>query len=60
MKKRRALAILHLTVFIWGFTGILGKEIDLPAFQLVWWRMLIAGAAIGLWALFSRKALNTT
>lgn len=60
MKKRRALAILHLTVFIWGFTGILGKEIDLPAFQLVWWRMLIAGVAIGAWALFSRKALNTT
>jgi drug/metabolite transporter (DMT)-like permease len=57
MKKNRALIILHITVFIWGFTGILGKEIDLPAFQLVWWRMMIAALAMLIWAWFSRKSL---
>jgi len=26
--RRNALLLLHLTVFIWGFTGILGKLIQ--------------------------------
>ena len=33
---------LHFVVLIYGFTAILGKLIDLPATQLVWYRMLIA------------------
>lgn len=33
---------LHLIVFIWGFTAILGKKISLDAIPLVWWRMTIA------------------
>ncbi len=38
----RNLVILHLTVFVWGFTGILGALISTPATQLVWYRVLIA------------------
>lgn len=38
----RNLLILHLTVFVWGFTGILGALISIPATQLVWYRVLIA------------------
>lgn len=33
---------LHAIVLIWGFTGILGKEISLNAVPLVFWRTLIA------------------
>jgi drug/metabolite transporter (DMT)-like permease len=33
---------LHLIVFIWGFTAILGKLITLDALPLVWFRMLLA------------------
>lgn len=33
---------LHLLVFIAGFTAILGKEISISAFHLVWYRMVIA------------------
>jgi drug/metabolite transporter (DMT)-like permease len=33
---------LHLIVFIWGFTAILGKLISLDALPLVWWRMSLA------------------
>lgn len=33
---------LHLIVFIWGFTAILGKLITLEAMPLVWYRMLFA------------------
>lgn len=34
--------ILHLTVVIWGFTGILGKLINMPSSSIVLDRMLIA------------------
>ncbi len=40
---------LHGIVFIWGFTAILGKLIDLPSEQLVWWRMGLAW--VGLWVI---------
>lgn len=33
---------LHLIVFIWGFTAILGALISLDALPLVWYRMLLA------------------
>jgi drug/metabolite transporter (DMT)-like permease len=33
---------LHLIVFIWGFTAILGALISLDALPLVWFRMLLA------------------
>lgn len=33
---------LHLAVFLFGFTGILGKLILLPALILVWWRSLLS------------------
>ena len=36
------LLILHGTVFIWGFTGILGALISVSAVYLVWYRLLIA------------------
>ncbi len=38
----RSLIILHITVFIWGFTGILGELITISAVPLVWYRVLIA------------------
>jgi len=31
---------------LWGFTAILGKLITLPAFPLVWWRLLLVTAAL--------------
>lgn len=40
--RNRNLIVLHLTVFIWGFTGILGALISIAAPQLVWYRVLIA------------------
>lgn len=33
---------LHLIVFIWGFTAILGALISLDALPLVWYRMLLS------------------
>jgi len=43
------LIILHFTVFIWGFTGILGELISISAVQLVWYRVLIASVTLFLY-----------
>lgn len=34
-------ALMHLTVFVWGFTAILGKAISISAIPLVWYRLLV-------------------
>ncbi|PZR15375.1 MAG: hypothetical protein DI536_07940 [Archangium gephyra] len=34
-------ALMHLTVFVWGFTAILGKAISVSAIPLVWYRLLV-------------------
>lgn len=34
-----ALAVLHVSVFLAGFTGLFGKLITLPETMLVWWRL---------------------
>lgn len=51
MDRRQALLLLHLTVFLWGFTGVFGRLIDQPADQLVYVRTLIAigGLVIASW-----------
>ncbi len=38
--------MLHFIVLIWGFTGILGKLIDLDFYKIVFFRMLIAGITL--------------
>ncbi|MCC6753620.1 MAG: DMT family transporter [Saprospiraceae bacterium] len=40
--RKKAYLQLHLAVFLFGFTGILGKLILLPALTLVWWRSLLS------------------
>jgi drug/metabolite transporter (DMT)-like permease len=45
-----ALLRMHVAVFIWGFTGVLGRAINLNEGLLVWWRLLIT--TISLWILF--------
>lgn len=39
--KQQSYLYLHIAVFLFGFTGILGALIELPAVTLVWWRALI-------------------
>ncbi len=39
---------MHAAIFLWGFTGLLGKLIDLNEGMLVWYRMLISSVAIGI------------
>lgn len=38
---RRAHVLMHVTVFIWGFTAILGRLISLHAIPLVFYRLVV-------------------
>jgi drug/metabolite transporter (DMT)-like permease len=51
---------LHLLVFIWGFTAILGALISVDAIPLVWYRMLFAVVFILIYFLIKKKSLKTT
>jgi len=44
--ENRAYAELHLAVFLWGFTAILGDIISLNAVTLVWWRVLLTSLSL--------------
>jgi len=54
------LLILHFTVFIWGFTGILGKLITISAVQLVWYRVLIASVSLFLYFNFNKTTFKVS
>lgn len=47
---KKALLQLNAAVFLWGFTGVLGRLISLNETWLVWYRLLIT--VISLWLLY--------
>ena len=56
--RRQALVLLHITVFIWGWTGILGKWIDQGALHIVYVRCAIACIGLLVVALWMRRPLS--
>ena len=52
--QRNSLLVMHLIVIILGLTGILGKLIEASSTILVWYRMLIAFIALGLYLLLQK------
>lgn len=50
----KSYVLLHLIVFIWGFTAILGALISLDALPLVWWRMSLAVFFILIYVLIKK------
>lgn len=51
---------LHLIIFIWGFTAVLGALISLDAIPLVWFRMLFAVGFLLLYFIYKKKNLRIT
>jgi drug/metabolite transporter (DMT)-like permease len=49
--------VLHIIVLIFGFTGILGREIEMDAIKLVWFRVLIASVTLLVFAPLLKKSL---
>lgn len=60
INTNKNLLILHFTVFIWGFTGILGALISVDAVQMVWYRVLIATITLLVYFKFSKTSLKVT
>lgn len=48
---KKALLQLNIAVFLWGFTGVLGRIITLDQTWLVWYRLLIT--VVSLWLLYA-------
>ncbi len=44
----RAHLLMHGTVLVWGFTAILGRLISLSAIPLVWYRLVVVVAVMGV------------
>ena len=57
-QTKKNLLILHFTVLIWGFTGVLGKVISIDAVLLVWYRVLIATSTLFAWFLITKKNIK--
>ncbi|MBC7641457.1 MAG: DMT family transporter, partial [Flavobacterium sp.] len=49
---------LHLIVFIWGFTAVLGALIKIKEAHLVWFRMLYASIFLLAYLLFTKKSFR--
>jgi len=52
--------LLHFTVLIWGFTGVLGELIAVPAMHLVWYRVLIAAFALFVYFTVKGKSIHVS
>ena len=51
---------LHLIVLIFGLTGVLGKLISIESYLLVWYRLIIALAAILIYFAITKFSLKIT
>jgi len=58
--KLKSYLHLHLIVFIWGFTAILGKLLTIDAIPLVWYRMLLASILILIYIKYKKISLDIT
>src|SRR5579862_5323024 len=54
---KKAYLQLHISIFLWGFTGIFGRAIDLKEVLLVWYRLIITVGVLALVA-YARKNIQ--
>lgn len=57
-ERHRNILLLHFTILIWGFTGVLGQLISIPAIHLVWYRVLIAAVTLFIYFLCIGKSIK--
>ena len=56
--KLKSYITLHLIVFIWGFTAVLGALLSIDAGAIVWYRMLLASGFLGLYIIYKKKSFQ--
>ncbi len=52
---RKAYIQMHVAIFLWGFTGVLGRLITLSEWVLVWYRLLLTVISLLIIHLFNRQ-----
>lgn len=52
---RSALVQMHLSVLLWGITGVLGRSIDLSEGVLVWYRLLLTILTLFIHAIWTKR-----
>lgn len=55
MNRRQSTWMLHFIVLIFGFTGILGKLIEVEAMRVVFWRVLLGGGLVAVFLLLTGR-----
>ncbi len=61
--KNKNLLLLHFIVFIWGWSPILGKLLNIEnviAYQLVWFRMLLTIATIAVYLIVTKRNIKVS
>lgn len=48
---------MHISILLWGLTAVLGKAIQLDGIMLVWYRMMIVSASLGIYIWLTKKQL---
>jgi len=56
--KQKAYVYMHLSILLWGLTGVLGKGIELQTGLLVWYRMVITVISMFLFIFFTKRSLS--
>ena len=63
LEKYKYHFLLHFTILIWGFTGIIGKFLDLSGLQsseVVFWRMLIGWLTLLLYLILTNQNIKVS
>ncbi len=51
---------LHFIVFLWGFSGILGKLVTIPAYEMVFYRSILSALGLGIVMLIAKEKFEVT
>ena len=60
MGTSRPYVFLHFIVLIWGFSGILGMLISIPAVEVVFYRVLLSALALAMFIFWSGRNFHET
>jgi drug/metabolite transporter (DMT)-like permease len=51
---------MHLSIILWGATGVLGRGIEMTEGMLVWYRLIITTISLGVYILITRKSFRVS
>ena len=56
----RAYIQMHLSIILWGATAVLGRGIQLSEGMLVWYRLIITSASLGIYIFISGRSFKVS